>query len=88
MLNERRNCFRGRGLGAEIFRTCPAFGDPERSCPIKPDKGCLNFGGPMRVGSGECADWGRFSGDGDEVMFSSTPNNGVGPGSPAPKLKG
>ena len=42
----------------------------------------------MMVGSGECADWGRFSGDGDEVMFSSTPNNGVGPGSPALKLKG
>lgn len=70
------------------MRTWPVLGDPERSCPVKHDEGCLNRGGPMSVGKGECADWGRFSGDGEEVMFSSTPNNGVGPGRQDAKLKG
>ena len=87
ILNERRNCLRGRWLGAEIFRTCPLPGDPERSWPINPCKGDLSFGGPKSEDNGEFADCGRFSGDGDEVRPSLTANNGVGPGSLGPKLK-
>lgn len=38
------------------------MGDPIlRRCPPRPDEGCLNLGGPIGKGAGECAECGRAS---------------------------
>lgn len=89
MLRERRNCFRGRCSGFDGLRMCPTIGEPaERRVPARPEKGCLNRGGPVGSGAGECADCGRFSPWGEDAKHSSADiNGGWGTEEPLPNLK-
>ena len=62
MLRERRNCFLGLCRGLDGLRMCPTIGDPIlRKFPFKLVRDCLNLGGPIGSGAGECADCGLFS---------------------------
>ncbi len=90
MLKERRNCFLGRCSGLDGLRTCPTIGEPlPRRLAPSPQNGCLNFGGPIGSGTGECADCGRFSPWGEDAKHSSADiNDGWGNEGLLPNLKG
>lgn len=65
------------------------MGDPPlRECPFRPEKGCLNLGGPIANGAGECADCGLFSRCGEDSKHSSGDINDDGTEGPLPNLKG
>jgi hypothetical protein len=51
MLSERLNCFLGRGIGLELFRTCPLTGEPFRVLLESPANGCLGRGGIIMPGA-------------------------------------
>ena len=89
MLKERRNCFLGRCKGFEGLRTWPTMGDPLfLECPVKPEMDCLNLGGPIGSGAGECADCGRFSLWGEDSKHSWADIRDEGAVGPLPNLNG
>lgn len=69
---------------------CPTIGDPIlRRFPLRLVIDCLNLGGPIGKGAGECADCGRFSPGGENPKHSSADINvGAGTEVPLPNLKG
>ena len=84
ILSDRLNCFRGRINGFEFFLTCPPTGDPLRTLPARPARGCLGRGGPIK---GLAEGVGR-SGDSAKISESVIDEDDVSLETPLPNLKG